>query len=446
MLGNLLQKGNIPYLIFERAKEVKPLGSAMSLGATITPLLKQLGIYEDFVALGRLNKGWTTYNEHLEKMFYTDVSERVAISGAEEYIVARPDLYDLLLREIPTERIHLGKKVLSLLQNENGVMIRCHDNSTHHGDILVGCDGAYSAVRQHLYKDLKVLKQLPKSDDVPLPFSCVTLVGQTEVLDPEEFPDLKVPHSQFYGITSGDDFLIATFTTAKNKVCWSVVQYLNKKTSRDNDAFRNSEWGPEAAEEMCRLVRHFKVPGGKDGRILTMGDLIDRTPKELISKVMLEEKLFDTWNYGRTVLLGDACHKLSPAGGAGALTAMHDAVALANWICTLQTKAQPEIEAIFKEYRNERYPIAKKAFESSKLMRLTGGKNLAGVVSRYWLKHMPHWLWRRVLIQSALVRPQISFLPLVEDLGTTKPITQPSLQKTLAILEKRASEIKKNSG
>ncbi|KAF8996376.1 hypothetical protein BGZ52_011433, partial [Haplosporangium bisporale] len=189
--------------------------------------------------------GWTTYNEHLEKMFYTDVSERVAISGAEEYIVARPDLYDLLLREIPTERIHLGKKVLSLLQNENGVMIRCHDNSTHHGDILVGCDGAYSAVRQHLYKDLKVLKQLPKSDDVPLPFSCVTLVGQTEVLDPEEFPDLK----------------IATFTTAKNKVCWSVVQYLNKKTSRDNDAFRNSEWGPEAAEEMCRLVRHFKVPG-----------------------------------------------------------------------------------------------------------------------------------------------------------------------------------------
>ncbi|KFH66085.1 hypothetical protein MVEG_08186 [Podila verticillata NRRL 6337] len=336
MLGNLLQKGNVPYLIFERAKEVKPLGSAMSLGATITPLLKQLGIYEDFVALGRLNKGWTTYNEHLEKMFYTDVSERVAIAHS-------------FGQESPTERIHLGKKVLSLLQNENGVMIRCHDNSTHHGDILVGCDGAYSAVRQHLYKDLKVLKQLPKSDDVPLPFSCVTLVGQTEVLDPEEFPDLK----------------IATFTTAKNKVCWSVVQYLNKKTSRDNDAFRNSEWGPEAAEEMCRLVRHFKVPGGKDGRILTMGDLIDRTPKELISKVMLEEKLFDTWNYGRT---------LSPAGGAGALTAMHDAVALANWICTLQTKAQPEIEAIFKEYRNERYPIAKKAFESSKLMRLTGGK------------------------------------------------------------------------
>lgn len=35
-----------------------------------------------------------------------------------------------------------------------------------------------------------------------------------------------------------------------------------------------------------------------------MGDLIDKTPKELISKVMLEEKLLDSW-YGRTALLGD---------------------------------------------------------------------------------------------------------------------------------------------
>lgn len=38
---------------------------------------------------------------------------------------------------------------------------------------------------------------------------------------------------------------------------------------------------------------------------MTMGDLIDRTPKELISKVMLEEKLFETWFGGRVVLLGD---------------------------------------------------------------------------------------------------------------------------------------------
>jgi hypothetical protein len=84
-----------------------------------------------------------------------------------------------------------------------------------------------------------------------------------------------------------------------------VVLYLDKRSSKEHDSFRNSEWGPEAAEAMCKEVRHFKVPGGNDGKTLTLGDYIDRTPKGLISKVMLEEKVFDTWYGGRTVLLGD---------------------------------------------------------------------------------------------------------------------------------------------
>jgi len=54
---------------------------------------------------------------------------------------------------------------------------------------------------------------------------------------------------------------------------------------------------------MCEKVRHIKAPFG-----LTVGELIDVTPKETISKVMLEEKLFETWHHGRTVLLGDGKH------------------------------------------------------------------------------------------------------------------------------------------
>lgn len=72
-----------------------------------------------------------------------------------------------------------------------------------------------------------------------------------------------------------------------------------------NDSFRCSEWGPEAAEALAREVRSFKVPGGKEGKSLTLGDYIDRTPKHLMSKVMLEDIVFKTWFGGRTVLMGD---------------------------------------------------------------------------------------------------------------------------------------------
>ncbi|KAG0030886.1 hypothetical protein BGZ82_007224 [Podila clonocystis] len=135
-------------------------------------------------------------------------------------------------------------------------------------------------------------------------------------------------------------------------------EFLDKNSAKENNSFRNSEWGPEAAEAMCRQVRHFKVPGGKEGQVLTMGDLIDRTPKNLISKVMLEEKVFKTWFGGRTVLLGDgksfaSVRLLNAAAGVGAITAMHDAVALAKWIATLQTKDRDELNVIFKEYYKE---------------------------------------------------------------------------------------------
>jgi hypothetical protein len=68
------------------------------------------------------------------------------------------------------------------------------------------------------------------------------------------------------------------------------------------------EWGCHAALAMCDEARSFPIPIG-DGT-LTLGNLFDKTPKDLISKVMLEEKVFKTWHSGRIALLGDGKHML----------------------------------------------------------------------------------------------------------------------------------------
>ncbi|KAF9315054.1 hypothetical protein BG006_003833, partial [Podila minutissima] len=116
--------------------------------------------------------------------------------GSNELVMSRHDLHSLLLSKIPEENIHLGKKILWFTQDEDGVTIRTSDKKFFHGDILVGADGAYSAVRQSLYKSLKAKGSLPAVDDVPLPFDCVCLVGQTVPMDPEKFPGLKLPNTQ----------------------------------------------------------------------------------------------------------------------------------------------------------------------------------------------------------------------------------------------------------
>jgi 2-polyprenyl-6-methoxyphenol hydroxylase-like FAD-dependent oxidoreductase len=65
---------------------------------------------------------------------------------------------------------------------------------------------------------------------------------------------------------------------------------------------------------------------------------------------------------------------MSPAGGIGAVTAIHDAVALANWLSTLRLATGKDITNVFKEYRAERYPVAKAAFQSSQLFIRNLGK------------------------------------------------------------------------
>ena len=52
-----------------------------------------------------------------------------------------------------------------------------------------------------------------------------------------------------------------------------VVHFLDKDSAKRNDSFRNSEWGPEAAEALAREVRVFKVPGGQGWQITYSGRL-----------------------------------------------------------------------------------------------------------------------------------------------------------------------------
>ncbi|KAF9151721.1 hypothetical protein BG015_006296 [Linnemannia schmuckeri] len=146
-----------------------------------------------------------------------------------------------------------------------------------------------------------------------------------------------------------------TLTTKENTVCFVIIQFLTTETSKDNDVFRSSEWGPEAVQAMCDEVRHFPIiSGGNDDRSrkkLTLGDLFDLAPNEYMSKVMLEEKL-------------------NPSGGAGATNAIHDAIVLANYIHAFPDHPiTDEIEATFKAYQDERIEWVQSTFETSQTFR-----------------------------------------------------------------------------
>ncbi|KAF9136064.1 hypothetical protein BGW39_008027 [Mortierella sp. 14UC] len=349
-----------------------------------------MGIYDELLAIGKYLPQTLTYKESLQAMPPLDLTPVEEFTGYGNYTVSRPMFYDLILKQVPPHKIHFGSRVLNITEEDNKAVVHLSNNSIFEGDIVVGADGAYSAVRQRMYEQLRTKGELPKADQEDLPFSCTCLVGQTGVLDPEKFPIVALPKCLFNSIHGQDKpFSWHTFNTAQGTICWMVLEHLSKKSSKAamEHRFRdtnNSEWGDHPAQAMCNETRDFRLPleGGKTG---TLGDLYDATPKEYISKVMLEEKVFKTWHHRRYVLLGD-----------GAVTAMHDAIALANLLYAMPTKTSSDITKVFEEYHKERYPAVMESYNNSKQLAKIFDTGIEGAIVNYLTTHMPMWLWRQV--------------------------------------------------
>ncbi|KAK3812354.1 MAG: hypothetical protein JOS17DRAFT_795903 [Linnemannia elongata] len=440
-LAILLQKAEVPYDIFERGLETRTVGTAMMFGPNVGPLFTQLGIYDEFVDKSKSCETINVYDDTRQLQFTRDFKLAAEMGGYTNRIIPRTTLYNIILNKVPQDRIHKGKKMVSLYQDDERVTIYFADGTRHEGDILVGADGAYSAVRHCLYETVDRIGRLSQSDAEDLPYSCICLVGHSSPLETEKFPALRDEICQ-YNDTHSIDIPYSVMDDIHNERRRDLLgrhKYLDVQNSAAYSREQRSDWGEGATETMCNEVRDFPIPGG-DGS-LRLGDLIDGTPKAQITKVMLEEKVFDTWYHGRTVLVGDACHKIHPAGNRGAVQAFHDVVTLANWINILSRSAKvSDIEPALRAYKEERIPFVQEAAVHSKnLSQVSFTPDMKKVMSQFVTKHMPSWLWRVVNAKTASYRPQASFLPFVKDNGTVSPTNSKSYIETRRIWEARSN-------
>ncbi|KAF9585756.1 hypothetical protein BGW38_000880 [Lunasporangiospora selenospora] len=427
-LGGLLERAGIDYVILERSQKASPLGSAISVGSNVLQVFQQLGIADKIKANSKTMEETNHYNEKGELLCRRSFRWRAARYGEAGYFLARPVLHELLASLIPTEKLKMGTKVVSIIQDKDGVTVNCDNGSTYRGDILVGADGARSSVRRSLFEQLDREGLLPESDKGELEFTNTCIVGTTNPMDPEKYPFHKKNDTHYVVVM--DDKIPFTVGLAKyddrpadNKICWMVMEHLEEGANQSRDGSQNLEWGAGAAETMCDRIRDYPFTEG-----ISVGDLIDQTPKGQISKVMLEEKLFETWYHSRTVLLGDACHKMHPAAGLGAVNAIHDATVLSSWLFELESNGECTFEQAFRAYKEERYPRAAHSFNTSRGMSKTANRRwFSGIVRKVFF-YMPNWVVIKIVDQMEEYRPQASFLPLVPDKGSLRPIPQESLK------------------
>ncbi|KAG0010615.1 hypothetical protein BGZ80_001313, partial [Entomortierella chlamydospora] len=298
-LATLLEQINIPYHIFERAAEVKPLGSAMSFTGSLFPALEQLGIYEELEKVSKTYTHIDFFNARIKKMGSFSVDENHIASGYKNLIFSRPRFYETLLKRVPEQKISFRKKVLRTEEKDGKIHIHCSDNTSYIGDILVGADGAYSGVRQSMYKLMDEIGILPKVDLEDFKINYTTIVGVATPPNPEKYPKLKEEDSSFNQVIYGDGANCYVITLPDNQISWGFGVQLPESSLKEMH-FRNSEWAPEVKDTTLDRYRDFPCPVGG-----TMGALFDATPRHLTSKVFIEEKMFKTCYNSRSVLIGD---------------------------------------------------------------------------------------------------------------------------------------------
>ncbi|KAF9320569.1 hypothetical protein BG006_002756, partial [Podila minutissima] len=433
-LAIMLERAGMPrYVVLERHASLKPLGSALLLSAMSLRCFDQLGLLPEIIKISKPQVGSVWLDEHMNYLGDFDGSFIGKRYGYFNVVMTRPDLVDILARHVPAHKIHYSKKVLSLTQTSESATVRCSDYSVYQGDIVIGADGAYSGIRQNIYKAIQaeyqeinvasldnkrfnsVVKPLPISDMAPLRFDQHAIVGVTGKLDADKYPFLREKACQSITVFRG--------SLSKRSKLSSVFK--GKEGPAEN--FKISEWAPDAVDDMLNLktLRDQTSPYGG-----TIGDLFDKTPKGNAVKIMLEDKSFKTWFYKRTVLVGDACHKLIPFSGVGSVHAIMDCITLMNALFDMPDGDQftaTDITKAFRTYRALRYKSATAAVKGSRQTShiLSGTGTLNELIRKGTVRGMPQYLISVAADRIFCSRPILTYLPFVPDYGTRKSDPQP---------------------
>ncbi|KAG0366221.1 hypothetical protein BGZ54_005655 [Gamsiella multidivaricata] len=426
IMAILLDKAGIEYDIFERYETVRPLGSATGLGFNVMPLMDQLGLLEDLKSICKIIEGTTIFKEDMEVIREIRLKENRVLTGYDSMITSRPQFHALLMSRVPKEKIHMSKKIIALTQDTESVTITCADGSTYTGDILIGADGAYSGVRQALYDEMKKEGILPKSDEEELVSHYMSILGTTDSLNPRNYEGLDDKESHCDTVIGDERGLTwRYFTIPDNRVCWRIDLQSKDMDPKLYENWLNADYNMFDINQLPEAWKHHKL-----AIMGELGDLFDNTPKEAISKVVLEEKVFETWKHGRTVLIGD-----------GALNAILDAVILANAIYEMPTANQKNITKAFDDFYEERFPTMKKELSASQQMStVMAGKTWLDSAARWvLLKLVPKYFKEKSLEYTLQYRPQALFLPRIESTGTVPITPQRPSKKYAAYVKAQAA-------
>jgi 2-polyprenyl-6-methoxyphenol hydroxylase-like FAD-dependent oxidoreductase len=253
--------------------------------------------------------------------------------NAETVQVKRGQLYSLIQQKALQHGIIIqyGKKLVRATETSDHVQVTFQDGTTTTGDLLFGCDGGFSTVRQSIFPDAPkpvFTKNIGTGGFAKLP----QLASQTKGLN----------------MTFGERGFFGYGVSNKGEIWWFNNYHREQEPTRE-------EIQTTLKSEITKyLLDVHKNDDPVFSQIINASHYLGIYPAYDIPTLQ-------TWHTARTCLVGDAAHAISPHVGQGASLAMEDTVCIIN---CLKQNSNPGIA--FKNFQQLRQGRVEKMIKQAR--------------------------------------------------------------------------------
>jgi salicylate hydroxylase len=347
-LGLALQERGIQADVFEQAPELTEIGAAIALSANSIREYTRLGLTPELATR-------STIPTELIYRHWQDGS-RIAANpvrqdgwyekrfGAPYFGIHRADLQKTLSGAFSAGHLHLGCRLVNLVQEPDSVRLEFANGRVERADIVVGADGVRSAVRRWVtgaddavYSGTSAFRGIVPTENLgslPDPHAIQFWMG----------PDAHLLHYAIGGHGESVNFFAVVETPKIWPHAGSTAEVPEELPVA---SFRG--WHPAVTE----MIRAAASP---------------------ISWALFTVRPLLRWYRNRMVILGDAAHGMLPHHGQGANTSIEDAFALAALLAEPTGDALETTFARFQALRRTRTrKIQRSSWVTSSLLHLPDG-------------------------------------------------------------------------
>lgn len=321
---SLLQRG-LDVHVYEQAREFAEVGAGIQVSPNASRILHGLGLADALAEMGVRPRAWRQRRwDDGRTLLHTPLADVVVeVFGYPHYQTHRADLLAALVRELPTDRLHVSHRLTGFDDSGDRVSLSFENGEAVEVEALVGADGIHSTVQRLLFGE-----QSPRFT------GCVAYRG---LIPAERVADLGIPVEAQVWMGPGRHF-VHYYVQEERLLNWVALV--------EQDTWQRESWTDRG--EVADALAAYEGWHRQIRRIIESVDetfiwaLFDRAPLE-------------RWSRGRVTLLGDACHPMLPFMAQGAAQAIEDGAALAT--CLGETFG---VEAALQRYESVRLPRASK--------------------------------------------------------------------------------------